>query len=205
MAGPCCAVTCCFWSAINRGTEWVCTECRNHRQGLIQEHTASVLSKDTSDKAPPLHKLFVQPDPSHTCTKVWPGTCLRPWSSWYLTLLSEKQQQHWWDAYTPRPTGKLCKCRNVQQKATKPHHKQSKYLTPCNSYPKRIKHCFRDLGTKHSFYRHVINEPSATISAAIKQIWVVLASQSFLSSSVLSWSIESNLWIQPSANPGPQD
>lgn len=124
-------------------------------QGLIKEHTASVLSQDPSDKAPPLHELFVQPDPSHMRTKVWPGICLRPWSSWYLTLLSGKQKQHWSDAHTPHPSEKLFKCRNMQQGAPKPHHQQTKYPTPCSSYPKRIKWCFRDLGTKHHLYRHM--------------------------------------------------
>lgn len=169
MAGPFCAMTCYLWSVINRGTEWVCTQCRNHMQGLIKEPTASVLSKDPSDKAPPLHELFVQSDPSHMCTKVWPGICLRLWSSWYLTWLSGKQKQHWSDTHTPHPTGMLCKCRNMQQEAPKPHHKQTKYPTPCSPYPKRIKCCFRDLGTKHCLVQaRVTNEPSATISAAIE-------------------------------------
>lgn len=105
-AGPFCAIAGYLWSAINRGTEWACTQCRNHIQGLTEEHTASVLSKDPSDKAAPSHQLFVQPDPSHMCTKVWPGMCLRPWSSCYLTLLPEKQKQHWSGAHTPYPTSK---------------------------------------------------------------------------------------------------
>lgn len=128
MAGPFCAMTCYLWSAINRGSERGCTQCRNHIQGLTEEHTASVLSKDPPDKVPPLHKLFGQADPSHMCTKAWPDLCLR--SSCYLTLLSGKQKQHCSDAHTPCPTGKLCKCRNMQQEATKPHHKHTKYPTP---------------------------------------------------------------------------
>lgn len=31
----------------------------------------------------------------------------------------------------------------------------NKISTPCSSYPKRIKWCFRDLGTKHHLYRHM--------------------------------------------------
>lgn len=76
---------------------------------------------------------------------------LRPWSSCYLTLLSEKQKQHW-SGLTPHiPLVKLCKCRNMQQEVTKPYHKQTKCPTLCNSYLKRIKCCFRDLGTCHQW------------------------------------------------------
>lgn len=189
MAGPFCAMTRYLRSAINSGTEWACTYYRNHTQGLPEEHTAPVLSKDTSDKASPLHKLFVQPDPSHMCTKVWPEAMVQLISG--ITFRKTKAAligcshptSHW-------------QALQVQNHAARGHKPLPPTKYPMQFIPwknqtplQRFRH------QTLSVQVHVTNEPSATISAAIKQLWPILASQSFLSSYVLSWSIGSNSWI----------